>query len=337
MHDFSPSLAELRTAVDVELHRFLDERFKAVPDAADLIDEIARVVSAGGKRLRPAFCYWGFRAAGGRHGPAIVRAAASLELLHTFAIVHDDIMDDSDERRGEPTVHVRHGLGFALLTGDLALVLADALFFSAGFDPAHSLRAFDAYSLMRQEVIAGQHLDVKHAARTEISEGEARHIAVLKSGRYSIEKPLVIGALLADAPEGLVAGLSAFGDPLGEAFQLRDDLLGSFGDRSSLGKPVDSDIREGKRNVLYAATARLLNERDREFFVSRWGAGDSLTADDVQHLRDLVDRSGARAVAEEMLRARSEEAASAIVGLDVDEQAGAALRALAHEATDREI
>src|ERR687891_268457 len=264
MRDFSPSLPELRTAVDVELHRFLDDRFKAVPDAADLIDEIARVISAGGKRLRPAFCYWGFRAAGGRHGSAIVRAAASLELLHTFAIVHDDIMDDSDERRGEPTVHVRHGLGFALLTGDLAL-------------------------------------------------------------------------LLADAPGGLVAGLSAFGDPLGEAFQLRDDLLGSFGDRSSLGKPVDSDIREGKRNVLFAATARLLNGSDREFFVSRWGAGESLTADDVQHLRDLVERSGARAVAEEMLRARADEAARAIVGLDVDDQARSALRALAHEATDRDF
>jgi geranylgeranyl diphosphate synthase type I len=327
----------LRTAVDVELHRFLDDRFKAVPDAADLIDEIARVVSAGGKRLRPAFCYWGFRAAGGHHGPAVVRAAASLELLHTFAIVHDDIMDDSDERRGEPTVHVRHGLGFALLAGDLALVLADALFFSAGFEPTVSLRAFGAYSLMRQEVIAGQHLDVMHATRTEISEQEARHIAVLKSGRYSIEKPLVIGALLADAPEGLVAGLSAFGDPLGEAFQLRDDLLGSFGDRSSLGKPVDSDIREGKRNVLFATTARLLNGSEHEFFVSRWGAGDSLSADDVQHLRDLVDGSGARAVAEEMLRARAEEAARAIAGLDVEEQARAALRALALEATDREI
>ena len=337
MLDFTPPLPDLRTAVDVELHRFLDERFKAVPDAADLIDEIARVVSAGGKRLRPAFCYWGFRAAGGRHGPEIVRAAASLELLHTFAIVHDDIMDDSDERRGEPTVHVRHGLGFALLTGDLALVLADALFFSAGFAPSVALQAFGAYSLMRQEVIAGQHLDVKHAERAEISEHEARHIAVLKSGRYSIEKPLVIGALLADAPGGLVAGLSAFGDPLGEAFQLRDDLLGSFGDRSSLGKPVDSDIREGKRNVLYAATARLLTGRDREFFVSRWGGGDSLTGDDVQQLRDLVEGSGARAVAEEMLRARAEEAARAILGLNIDEQARGALRALAHEATDRDI
>lgn len=334
---FSPSLAELRTAVDVELHRFLDERFKAVPDAAELIEEIARIVSAGGKRLRPAFCYWGYRAAGRRHDSAIVRAAASLELLHTFAIVHDDIMDDSDERRGEPTVHVRHGIGFALLTGDLALVLADALFFSAGFPSGDALRAFDSYSLMRQEVIAGQHLDVTHATRTDMSEDEARHIAVLKSGRYSIEKPLVIGALLADAPEGLVAGLSAFGDPLGEAFQLRDDLLGSFGDRTSLGKPVDSDIREGKRNVLFAATIRLLDESDREFFVERWGGGDSLTAQDVQQLRDLVDRSGARAVAEEMLRARADEAARAISGLDLDERSRAALRALAHEATHRDI
>jgi geranylgeranyl diphosphate synthase, type I len=337
MSAYTPTLAELRSAVDDDLHRFLDERMQVVPDAADLIAEIARIISAGGKRLRPAFCYWGFRAGGGSHNAAIVRASASLELLHTFAIVHDDIMDDSDERRGEPTVHVKHGLGWALLTGDLALVLADELFLASGFDAEISLKAFRTYSQMRQEVIAGQHLDVKHSREAEVTVAQARHIAVLKSGRYSIEKPLLIGAHLAGAPEDVVASLSAFGDPLGEAFQLRDDLLGTFGDRSSLGKPVDSDIREGKRNVLFAATVRVLEGAERAFFLDHWGGGAALANADVQRLRDLVERSGARAIVEEMLRARSEEAVAAAGALGAASDVRAALNALAHEATQRTI
>ena len=127
MAAFSPSVAELRAAVETEIASFLEGRHRAVPEAAEMIDEIERLVEAGGKRLRPAFCYWGYRAAGAPHGADIVAASGALELLHTFAIVHDDIMDDSDERRGEPTVHVRHGVEFALLVGDLALVLADAM------------------------------------------------------------------------------------------------------------------------------------------------------------------------------------------------------------------
>jgi geranylgeranyl diphosphate synthase type I len=302
---------ELKAAVETELRDFLAERRSAVPEATELIDELERLISAGGKRLRPAFCYWGYRCSGRPHCAEIVRAAASLELLHTFAIVHDDIMDDSDERRGEPTVHVRHGVGFALLAGDLALVLADELFFNAGFGHAAFSAAFDAYSLMRQEVIAGQHLDVRNARRREIGEAEARRVAVLKSGRYSIEKPLVLGGLLGGAPAHVVQALSKFGDPLGEAFQLRDDLLGVFGDRASVGKPVDSDIREGKRNLLYASAVRLLRGEERSFFLSRWG-GSGLTDSEVDRLRALIESSGARAAVEARLDERTADARSAL-------------------------
>jgi geranylgeranyl diphosphate synthase type I len=333
---YSPSMEELRAAVEAELREFLQTRRKIVPESTSLIDEIDRLIGAGGKRLRPAFCYWGYRCAGGSDCPEIVRAASSLELLHTFAIVHDDIMDASDERRGEPTVHVRRGVGFALLVGDLALVLADELFFNAGLALKSFTDAFSAYSLMRQEVIAGQHLDVLNARRKEIGEAEARRTAVLKSGRYSIEKPLVIGGRLGGATEDLVTGLSRFGDPLGEAFQLRDDLLGVFGDRASVGKPVDSDIREGKRNVLFASASRLLSGRDRRFFLERWGAAD-ITEAEIDRLRDLIQSSGARAAVEALLDERRRAANAALSALQLADGSRTALSDLALQATNRDI
>jgi geranylgeranyl diphosphate synthase type I len=336
MARYSPSLPELRRAVEAVLGEFLSERRRAVSEAAGLIDEIDRLVGAGGKRLRPAFCYWGHRACGGEHGPVIVTAAASLELLHTFAIVHDDIMDESDERRGEPSVHVRHGVGFALLAGDLALVLADELFLNAGFTPEIAMKAFAPYSLMRQEVIAGQHLDVRAGQLRDITEEESRRIAVLKSGRYSIEKPLVIGAVLANASNAIVRRLSAFGDPLGEAFQLRDDLLGTFGERASTGKPVDSDIREGKRNHLFAATARLLNGRDHDFFVDRWG-GPGLSVEEIARLRSLVETSGARALTQKLVEDRTDAALAVLDTLPILPGASHALAELARDATHREL
>jgi geranylgeranyl diphosphate synthase type I len=334
---FHPSVAELRNAVETEIASFLEGRRRAVPEAAEMIDEIARLVTAGGKRLRPAFCYWGYRATGAPHGLEIVSASGALELLHTFAIVHDDIMDDSDERRGEPTVHVRHGMEFALLVGDLALVLADAMLLGAGFPAEVSHAAFADYSLMRQEVIAGQHLDVRSAHRVDVSEDEARRIAVLKSGRYSIEKPLVIGCRLAGGSDALAGGLSRFGDPLGEAFQLRDDLLGTFGEQESTGKPVDSDIREGKRNVLFAAAARGLDGEERAFFLQRWGARDDLTPDDIDRLRSLVASSGARLTAERLIEQRAEAARVALNTLPLPSEVRAALGELARSATHRDF
>ena len=177
MSGFDPGIDDLRDQVDDALRQWLSDRGARLAHSAPLIDEMTRLLEAGGKRLRPSFCYWGYRAAGGRHGEPIVRAAASLELLHTFAIVHDDIMDASDERRGEPTVHAHLGLNAALLVGDLALVLADAMFMSSAFDAAVLTGAFDEYSRMRQEVIVGQWMDLEAAGDPHTTEGRARLVA----------------------------------------------------------------------------------------------------------------------------------------------------------------
>jgi geranylgeranyl diphosphate synthase type I len=192
-----------------------------------------------------------------------------------------------------------------------------------------------AYQMMRQEVIAGQYLDVAAGSNVTISEPEARRIAVLKSGRYSIEKPLIIGASLAEAPDEVVKSLSAAGEPLGEAFQFRDDLLGTFGEQRSMGKPVDSDIREGKRNLLFARTASSLSGKDRDFLIDRWGGGESLTVDEVQRLRRLVERSGARASVERLTYELADEARAIVRAAPIPAEAAAALLALADLAVNR--
>ncbi|MGH2748273.1 MAG: polyprenyl synthetase family protein [Actinomycetota bacterium] len=335
MSAFSPSLEELQAAVDAELLAWLDRNREELPEAVPLIDELARLARAGGKRIRPSFCYWGFRSAHGSHGGEIVRAAASLELLHTFAIVHDDIMDAADERRGEPTIHSKHGTSVALLAGDLALVLADALFAGSGFPPEMVLCAFDAYSRMRREVIAGQYLELAYSREPAMSEEDARRIAVLKSGCYSVEEPMLIGASLGGAKDELLAGLARFGRPLGEAFQLRDDLLGTFGEPASTGKPVDSDLREGKRNILFAKAVAALAGEERTFFLSRWGAGAAVSPEEIKRLKALVESSGARVATEGLLSELVDRAGAALADLDVDEEARAALGTLARSATDR--
>jgi geranylgeranyl diphosphate synthase, type I len=333
---FEPPHADLRAEIDRALGAALDRATARVPVAADLIDELRRVAGAGGKRLRPAFCYWGFRAAGGRHGDAIVRASASLELLHTFALVHDDIMDASSHRRGEPTVNARRGTSVALLAGDLALVLADDELMTSGFDAAALARAFAAYSRMRQEVIAGQFLELRTMERTEVTEADARRIAILKSGRYSIQEPMLVGALLADATARVLEGLARAGDLLGEAFQIADDLLGTFGDAGATGKPVDSDIRSGKRNLLYAKTLALLHGSERERFVAGWGAGDGLSAAEVGDLRAVVESSGARAATERLRAELGDAGRVEIESLGLEDAPRAALLDLAGLAIDRE-
>jgi geranylgeranyl diphosphate synthase type I len=326
-------LERLRTRFDSRLRDYLGERRSELPEAADLLDEIERMLAAGGKRLRPAFCYWGFVAAGGSPDERIISAAASLELLHTFALVHDDVMDNADERRGEPTVHAKRGPNVAILVGDMALVLADDAFMGSGFDEKDLHRSFGVYSRMRRQVIAGQYLDLE-AAHTDIDESVARRIAVLKSGSYSIEQPLLMGACLAGAREEILEGLSDFGRPLGEAFQLRDDLLGTFGEPDLTGKSIDSDIREGKRHVLYTKALDALTGDDREFFVSRWG-GRSLGSEEVERLRGLLDSSGARAATEQLLEALAAQAESALENTTIDDRPRRALEQLTDLAIKR--
>jgi geranylgeranyl diphosphate synthase type I len=268
------SLSHIARRVDARLQLLLDTertRWSAFdPDLAQPIDEIARLVLAGGKRLRPAFCHWGFVGAGGNpDDQRVIDAGAAFELMHAFALFHDDVMDGSATRRGEPTTHVvmsqlhekhswvgesrRFGEGAAILVGDLAFVYADQLLLGAP-QPVWSI-----WNELRVELNFGQYLDMLGSANSERRLVKAERICRYKSGKYTIERPLHLGAVLAapDKAEQLLPALSAYGLPLGDAFQMRDDVMGAFGETSVTGKPVGDDLREGKPTPLMAmATAR---------------------------------------------------------------------------------
>jgi len=259
--DAPAALESVRRRVDEVLASFLLERRESMarmaPEAAEMVDELRRVVEAGGKRIRPAFCYWGYRAAGGNDGEPIVRAAAALELFHTFALIHDDVMDESETRRGQASTYarfadaragepgaLRFGRSVAVLVGDLAAVLADEALIGSGFPPERLLPALRRYAVMREEVAAGQFLDIRGPAPT----ASADRVASLKTGAYTVEGPLHIGALLAGALPEVLDALSRFARPLGLAFQLRDDLFdqGESGLAGSSGAKVNQLIDEAR-------------------------------------------------------------------------------------------
>ncbi|MFD4373695.1 polyprenyl synthetase family protein [Streptomyces sp. NPDC058486] len=226
---------------------------------------VSELVGAGGKRLRPRFLLSGYLAAGGSPAHAPVRAAMALELLHVSALIHDDVMDDADRRRARPTVHARHaglhrdrgwfgesrryGESVAVLAGDLAWAYADHLMAGA------SRAVGEEWFALKGELIAGQAMDVTAAAELTPDAGLARHIAVLKSGRYTVQRPLTLGALLAGRTD-LTPVFEAYGEALGEAFQLRDDLIDAFGDGTVSGKPVRQDFGRGKTTLLLALATR---------------------------------------------------------------------------------
>ncbi len=266
-----------------------------------------RAVSSGGKRLRPAFCYWSFVGAGGSpEDPAVIDAGAAIELLHTMALVHDDVMDRSRRRHDVDTIHVtfaqrhaaagwrgdagRFGEGVAILMGDVAQVYADRLL--AGAPPA-ALATFDE---MRLELNAGQYLDLLGSARGAPTVEEARRICRYKTATYTVERPLHLGAALAapDRLDELVGPLSAYGAPLGEAFQLRDDLLGTFGDPGVTGKPVGEDLREGKPTMLVALAYQGADAAQRAVLDEHIGRAD-LGAADVARVQSVIEATGGRA------------------------------------------
>ncbi|MFC7406088.1 polyprenyl synthetase family protein [Georgenia alba] len=328
----SSALAGLATAVSDRVAAALEERTVAVADVGEPLTDLlapARALLAGGKRLRPQLCGAGWLAAGGTdvRAPAVVLAGSALELFQAAALVHDDVMDDSLVRRGVPAAHRafaathrdrgwlgdpdQHGLAGAIVLGDVLLAFSAAEMHdaAAAAEPASGARAHRVYDAMTAEVAIGQYLDVRSQALPWPRAGDggavdrALQVVRHKSARYSVEHPLVLGALLGGAGSRLLDQLRAIGLPLGEAFQLRDDVLGVFGDPSVTGKPAGDDLREGKRTVLLAMTLDRADEDGRALIRDRIGAPD-LGAEDVAGLQQLMRDTGAVAAHEELIDAR---------------------------------
>jgi geranylgeranyl diphosphate synthase type I len=301
----------------------------------------------GGKRLRAAFCHWAFVGVGGDPDDRTwIDGAAALELLQAFALIHDDVMDGSTTRRGHDAVHTvydkrhreegwrgesrRFGEGAAILIGDLAFVLADRMLAGA------SAEAWQVWDELRLEVNVGQYLDMLNSVRGNPTIEAASRICTYKSGKYTIERPLHLGAALAGrADEGIRAGLTAYGLPLGEAFQLVDDLLGVFGDEARTGKPVGDDLREGKPTRLLAIGLARAAGRDAELLRTRVGSPD-LTAAEIAHIQAILEATGARAEVEAAALRLASDAIHASAALPLTPEARDALADLAKFVTGRD-
>jgi geranylgeranyl diphosphate synthase type I len=352
--------ADLPGRVHATLAAFLTrqgERLGAIdPAALAPVLEAARVLLLGsGKRLRPAFAYWGYRGAGGADSPDradVVAAVSSLELVQASALVHDDVMDGSVTRRGEPAAHRRFaamhradgwrgdpeafGTAAAILLGDLCLVWSDEMLHGSGVEPAALARARPVFDEMRSEVTVGQYLDVRAQAAGDSSVRRATLVARYKSAKYTVERPLLLGAALAGAGDDVRAAYSGYGLPLGEAFQLRDDVLGVFGDPAVTGKPAGDDLREGKRTYLVAATLEAVDPATAAGVESRLGDPD-LDADGIAALRAVITESGALARTEQRNTDLTGTALDELTKADLDPDAVEVLRALATAATNRTV
>lgn len=337
----------LRERLDRVLSEFIGERARQLNEIDPVLaaqGEAARaLLLAGGKRLRPAFCYWAWRAAGGPDTSAIIAAAASLELLHGSAIVHDDVMDGADTRRGEPAAHrrfellhrdsdwrgdsARFGISGAILLGDLLLSWSGQLFRESGLDAAALARGYPYLDLMRTEVMGGQYLDLVTQSSGSATTEQAERVLRYKSAKYSVQRPLHLGAALAGAPDPLLRSLSDYGLPLGEAFQMRDDVLGVFGDPTVTGKPAGDDLREGKRTVLVTNTLETADDTQRETF-SRLLGEPTMDQDAVRTMREIIVASGALARVERRIDQLTERAATALASADLAKEPRLALEDL---------
>lgn len=343
---FGRDLESFRERLDRDLASWIEVRRREAATqstlAAELAAEVGRLVAGGGKRLRPALVDAAYRAFGGRSREAVSHLAMATELLHTYLLVHDDIMDHAALRRGVPTSHaafdethrergwpgdsVDYGRSIAILVGDLAHTWAGQLSRrhpEAEGDPAAVAHCFDT---MSSEVIGGQYLEMTlpfraaHAARTGgdlPTEEELLRALRLKSGRYSVERPLELGARLAGADDGSLAGLARYGEAVGDAFQLQDDILGTFGEPEAVGKPVASDLEEGKYTFLLHHALCGASAEDRDWLLAALSRG-GLEASEVERGRRVIRESGGRDAVETMIEERLERARQALDTLPIE-------------------
>ena len=349
-------LKEIRNSINQELLNFVAAENKYLNEIGSELAPVAtameRFLLDSGKRLRPLFAYLGFLGTGSKPSIEILRACASLELVHVCALMHDDVMDASDTRRGAPSIHrafeamhveeklsgsaAQFGISSAILLGDLALVWSAKMLHQSGIDGATLLRSLPMYDEMRVELMAGQYLDVYEQALASVSVERSLKVARYKSGKYTIERPLHFGAALGDGKPDLFTTYSNYGLPLGEAFQLRDDILGIFGDPQETGKPAGDDLREGKRTVLLANVMELADSTQKSEINSTLG-NQGLDLAQVNKVREIFVSTGALSEVEALISKLTSSAQSALEHGEIDPMATSALTQLLTIVTQRKL
>ncbi|MEY9996130.1 geranylgeranyl diphosphate synthase type I [Streptomyces sp. V4I8] len=344
-------LDEIRSSVDSVLDAFLVDKSTTAADGCfppEAIEIFRDFLRSGGKRMRPLLCLVGWHAtAESADTEKVLRIAASLEMFHAFTLIHDDVMDNSSTRRGKPTVHrafahryaarpdaMEFGTNAAILLGDLALAWSQELFHSAGLTPVQLAAALPVLDLMRTEVMYGQYLDLLTAKSFTTDLDHAMEIIRYKTAKYTVERPLHLGATIAGAEQDTKESLSSYAIPVGEAFQLRDDLLGIFGDPDITGKSAMEDLREGKGTVLVALALDRADSHQQSVLNTLLGDPD-LDERGAEKIRSILLVTGACNTVEQMIADRHQAALDALGKANFSTAVTAALEQLATVATKR--
>lgn len=346
----------MRSEINQALTEFVQGENKYLANIGPELDpvgsSIEKFLLASGKRLRPLFAYAGLLGAGTKPNKQLINAVASLELVHVCALIHDDVMDGSDTRRGAPAIHksfqkmhednklvgsaAQFGISSAILLGDLALIWSAQMLHNAGLDNDVLIRSLPIYDEMRIELMAGQYLDVYEQALGTQSIERSLKVARYKSGKYTIERPLHFGGVLGAGSSELINTYTNYGIPLGQAFQLRDDILGVFGDPAQTGKPAGDDLREGKRTALMAVTMERANPAQLKELSNQFG-DLTLNSEQIAKLQAIIIETGAQSHIESMIEELTQSSLSALTHGGISPVGKGLLTQLAVLATSRKI
>ncbi len=337
------SLADYRNRIENFLVSYLSAKVSALKEIEPMGEETGKLIEDfildGGKRIRAAFTYYGYRAAGGKNGENISFASAAVELLHNFFLIHDDIIDKSDFRRGSPTIHARYkqiyenkslifnfrnngkadlASSMAIINGDICCALAYEALVESGFQADKILQILKVMHEMVKFTAIGELLDIVKATSKKATEEEILQIHYLKTAKYTVEGPLHMGAILQGATPGILDSLSKYAIPVGIAFQIHDDILGIFGTEEQLGKSVSSDIQEGKQTLLTVKaleSASPSQKKKLEFFMGN----PNITKANMEEVKRIIEDTGALEYSKMKEISLSEQGGKALIDAPIRE------------------
>lgn len=354
--DVRAELADFRVRVDREIARYLDrvikETVKHDPFMTEALRYVKTLVLSGGKRLRAAFMYYGYIAAGGTDRERMLRAAVSIELIHIFLLIHDDIIDRDEKRHGVATAHehfrsiadsmfshadsVHFGGSMAIIVGDMVGALGNQIIFESGFPPERILRALSKLQDIISFTVVGQAKDILIEYAGKATEEEILSMYEHKTARYTIDGPLQLGVILAGGSDELATVFGRYAIPLGIAFQIQDDILGVFGSEEKVGKPIGSDIEEGKISILVSRALALAPKDSRKELSVILRKGEALSGTDIDRFREILTESGALSSSRETARAYIESGKKEILPIEFPAEAKDFLIGIADHMMNRE-
>jgi len=354
--DARKTLAEFKKKLDPEIEKYFERIIREAEGKDAIITEalryVRKIILAGGKRLRPAFMHYGYLAAGGREKEKIIKTSIGIELIHAFLLIHDDIIDKDKKRHNLDTVNFKYeklgkkffrqttpghfGNSMAIIFGDMVAALGNQIIFSSDLNPALIVKALHKLQTIISATVVGQAKDICMECKKKATEKEVLKMYEYKTAKYTVEGPLHLGAILAGAGDKLLKTFSAYAIPAGIAFQIQDDILGVFGDEKKLGKPVGSDVRQGKYTLLVAKAFEQADNKQKKILSENLG-NKNLSQSDIENFRKIIVETGALDYARNMATKLVSEGKRAIEKEKINPEAKEFLIEVADYMVKREV